>query len=266
MFLVRNRSQSEAGRIRACLLLALLLVPAAGSQAVPARHSTPDPHAILQRMARSYDGIYDYTALFLKRERINGTLQPLEKIDLRFQEPFKLYMAWREPYAGRKIAYIEGEHDNKIRVNPGGMLRFLRLSLDPASPLVTRNSHHSVRKAGLRNTIKLIMEQYRKGQKRNEVTLTFRGFETLAGRPTYRLEFVCTAPQSAGYYARRGEIWIDQENHLPIRLDVYDWNDQLYASYEYRNLHLNPGLPPEAFVLDAVKPAPTRINLETSGP
>jgi hypothetical protein len=51
----------------------------------------------MQRMVHAYDGIRDYTALFLKRERINGVLLPLETIELRFQAPFKVYMAWRQP-------------------------------------------------------------------------------------------------------------------------------------------------------------------------
>ena len=71
----------------------------------------------MQRMASAYDGIQDYTALFLKRERVDGSLLPLETIDLRFQAPFKVYMAWRIPHAGRVIVYVEGENDSKIRVN-----------------------------------------------------------------------------------------------------------------------------------------------------
>src|SRR5918996_946155 len=84
-----------------------------------------DPHAILRRMANAYDGIYDYTALFLRRERINGKLLPLEKIELRFQEPFKVYMSWLEPYEGRAIAFVKGKNDNKLLVNPGGLLASL---------------------------------------------------------------------------------------------------------------------------------------------
>src|SRR5882762_6143266 len=104
-----------------------------------------EPQEIMQRMLSAYDGIRDYTALFLKRERIKGVLLPLETIELRFQVPFKVYMAWREPYAGRVIVYVEGENDNQILVNPGGLLRFLRLKLEPTSALATKNTHHTVR-------------------------------------------------------------------------------------------------------------------------
>jgi hypothetical protein len=48
------------------------------SEPVLAASDTIDPHVVIQRMARAYDGIRDYTAVFLKRERIKGTLLPLE--------------------------------------------------------------------------------------------------------------------------------------------------------------------------------------------
>jgi outer membrane lipoprotein-sorting protein len=72
-----------------------LLVVVLGATPGPgqAASDAPDPPAIMQRMASAYDGIRDYTAVFLKRERINGTLLPLETIELRFQAPFKVYMA-----------------------------------------------------------------------------------------------------------------------------------------------------------------------------
>jgi outer membrane lipoprotein-sorting protein len=218
--------------------------------------SPVDPHAVIQRMATSYDRIDDYTAFFFKRERVNGTLLPLEEIELRFQEPFKIYMAWRKPYAGRIITYVEGENNNKIQVNPGGILGFMRLSLDPSSPLATRNSHHTILEAGLRNTIDLIMQQYRLGTREGQGALFLRGHQEIDNRSAYHIELLCHAGRTAGCYAYRGEIWVDKEYYLPIRLDLYDWNNQLYAHYEYRDLRLNPGLGPEAFRLPAVEQIP----------
>jgi outer membrane lipoprotein-sorting protein len=209
------------------------------------------PHAILQRMAHAYDNIQDYTALFIKRERIDGKLGPLEKIQLRFQEPFKVYMAWQEPHAGRVVTYIKGENNNKLQVNPGGKLGFLHLSLDPDGAMAMRGSHNSVRQAGLHNAITLIIDQYQRGKQHNQVQLILHGEAAVDGRPAYHLEWICPAEKSAGYYAYRGELWIDQEYYLPTRMDIYNWDNQLYAHYAYHQLRLNPGLSDEAFQLDA---------------
>lgn len=216
-----------------------------------------NPHDVILRMESAYQHVTDYTALFLKRERIRGTLQPLEKIEFRFQLPFKVYMAWQEPYPGRMIVYVEGENNNKMQVNPGGLLQLLRLSLDPSNSLATRNNHQTIRQAGLGNLIDLILSQYRRGSKTGQITLRSLGDGEVDGRPADHLSLLCHADEAAGYYAKRADIWVDKAHHLPTRLLVYDWNNQLYAHYEYRRLKLNPGLRPEAFKLPPVKVLPS---------
>jgi hypothetical protein len=221
----------------------------------------------MQRMVHAYDGIRDYTALFLKRERIDGVLLPLETIELRYQAPFKVYMAWRDPHAGRVIVYVEGENNNKILVNPGGVLRFLRLKLEPTGSLATQNTHHTIREVGLQKTIALLEREYERGRREGQVTLSFQGYDAVTDRQAYHLTLVCHADKTAGYYAQRGEIWVDTAYFLPIKLSLYDWDDQLYAYYEYQNLHLNPGLGPEAFRLAPahdVQSPPARAHENTS--
>ncbi len=229
--------------VLAFILLGLL------SQFGSAASEANDPSTIVERMATAYNGIKDYTALFLKQERVDGKLKPMEKIELRFQEPFKVYMGWYEPYAGRAIAYIEDENDNKIHVNPGGMLKLMRLSLAPTGYLATRNDHHSILQAGIRNTIKMIVQQYQRGKAHDQVIVHLQGNEAVDGRPTYHLEFIYPPDKKAGYYAYRAEVWIDKEFYLPTKLRIYDWGNQLYEYYEYRSLQLNPGLAPDAFRL-----------------
>src|SRR5262249_32211754 len=156
-------------------------------------------------------------------------------IELRFQAPFKVYMAWREPHAGRTIVYVEGENENKILVNPGGLLGFLRLKLEPTGALATQNAHHTIREVGLQKTVVLLEREYERGQREGQVTLSLQGYDDVDNRPTYHITLVCHADKTAGYYARRGEIWVDMAHFLPIRLSLYDWDNQIYAFYEYRS-------------------------------
>lgn len=119
--------------------------------------------------------------------------------------------------------------------------------------MAMRNAHHSILKAGLRNTIDLLWREYQ-GVKKHHVQLHFRGDDKVDGRPVYRLELVCRDQQRQLCYAYRAEIWIDQEHHLPTKMQIYNWDNQLYAYYEYRELKLNPGLKSDAFRLS---PAPS---------
>jgi hypothetical protein len=141
----------------------------------------------------------------------------------------------------------------------------MRLSLDPSSTLATRNAHHTILQAGLRKTIDLLMHQYQRGVRHNEVAFHFRGYGEVDSRPAYHLEFVCLADKQAECYAYRGEIWVDKEHYLPTRLYIYDWDNQLYEHYEYHRLRLNPGLGPDAFTISpaqTVQPSTTAIALD----
>ena len=217
-----------------------------------------DPHQIMQRMASAYEGITDYTAVFLKRERIDGVLPELEKIELRFQEPFKIYMAWQRPYKGRVAVFVKGENDDKVLISPDGMFSFMRLALEPTSPRITRDSRHSILEAGLSNMIQHIMHEYRRGRAQQQLDLRLRGHDHVDGRPAYHLELVYPATRAVGYYAYRGEIWVDKEFYLPTKVLIYDWDNQLCEQYEYHRLRLNPGLGKEAFRLDPYGPEEDR--------
>lgn len=47
-------------------------------------------------------------------------------------------------------------------------------------------------------------------------------------------------------YCKKIEMYIDQQNHLPIYQKMYDGNG-LIAVYEYKNLKINPSIKPEEF-------------------
>ena len=61
----------------------------------------------LGRMETSYARVTDYTALFRRRERIDGEWRPEEISVLKFQRPFKVYMRWLSgPSDGREAIYV----------------------------------------------------------------------------------------------------------------------------------------------------------------
>jgi outer membrane lipoprotein-sorting protein len=44
------------------------------------------------------------------------------------------------------------------------------------------------------------------------------------------------------FYAGRVVLWIDEELHLPVQIDLYDHRGALYEHYEHRELRVNVGL------------------------
>jgi hypothetical protein len=49
------------------------------------------------------------------------------------------------------------------------------------------------------------------------------------------------------YYAGRFVLWIDEELKLPIQIDLYDHEGNLYEHYEHHDLAVNVGLTPADF-------------------
>ncbi|MDA9981844.1 DUF1571 domain-containing protein [Gammaproteobacteria bacterium] len=44
------------------------------------------------------------------------------------------------------------------------------------------------------------------------------------------------------YYAPRGDIWVSKQSLLPVKLEIYDSDGNLYESYVYSSIEINPGL------------------------
>jgi hypothetical protein len=55
------------------------------------------------------------------------------------------------------------------------------------------------------------------------------------------------------YYGSRAEFLLDQETSLPLKVTIWDWNGQVYESFEYHNVRLNAGLTARDF--DPTNPA-----------
>ena len=49
------------------------------------------------------------------------------------------------------------------------------------------------------------------------------------------------------YYGKRAEIYLDRETLLPVKISIWDWNDELYEEYEFRDLNLDPVLEDKDF-------------------
>jgi hypothetical protein len=44
------------------------------------------------------------------------------------------------------------------------------------------------------------------------------------------------------YYAARGTVWVSPETLLPVHIEIFDANGELYERYRYRDVRLNIGL------------------------
>ena len=105
-----------------------------------------------------------------------------------------------------------------------------------------RGNRHPVTDTGIGHLIKIIGENMRRRIKAGEFNLLERGEETVYRRKTRKVEVLFERDRTKGYYGYRVIVNLDEEKKVPIKIQIYDWDDQLVESYGYENLDLNAGL------------------------
>lgn len=189
-----------------------------------------------------------YTAIFHKQERIKGWLKTKETVFLKFKKPFKVYMKWIDgPGKGREVLYIEGWNRNRILVREPAGLGFVTLNLNPLGPLAMQGSRHPITEAGLGFLIKLLGDNFRKGWLLGELECKTGLQEMVYGRKTLTVEVRFPKKPNFDYYCYRSILNIDLETKIPIRVQVFDWEDRLIGDYGYEHLILNAHLTDKDF-------------------
>lgn len=207
----------------------------------------PDLDKQFQVTEASLARVDNYTAVFHRRERVDGKLVPEEVTFFKFKRPFMVYMRWLKPDPGQESLYVQGANNNKVRAHGTGMANLVSLNLNPAGALAMENSRHPITEAGLENLVQKIGSNLRRGLKSGELISKDHGEQTVYGRKTRELEGILPKDPAKGYYCYRCVVNLDVETSMPIQTRIYDWNDQLIESYGYENLKLNPGLSDKDF-------------------
>lgn len=203
----------------------------------------------LELAERSYAEVRDYTAILLRRELIDDALRDQETILLKFQRPFKVYLKWLDgPGKGREGLYVAGANKGRFLVRePRGIRRLFTVALDPADPRVLEESRHPVTDVGIGRLLEIIGENVRRAARNGVLQLVDRGPGIVADRRAYQVEGILPSKPGAGYYCYRVFLSFDEENDLPIRVVVYDWDDRIVEQYEYTQLRLNAALSDQDF-------------------
>jgi len=199
---------------------------------------------LLDAADKQYAQVHDYTAVMVSRERVKDVLLDQERILLKFQRTFKVYMRWMAgPSQGREGLYVSGAHDGKFLVyEPRGFQRLFTAALDPTDGRVMDTSRHPVTDVGIGRLLEIVGDNARRASRNGVLRVVDRGAGDVAGRRVRQVEGILPRDPRAGYYAYRVQLFFDDEHRLPIRVVVYDWSDQLVEDYTYTDLRLNPGL------------------------
>ena len=229
-----------------CCAMFVAMIPSPGLLADTEGQSDILPYLYQAKMF--YQGVEDYSCVFLKEERLDGKMQKPETILFKFQKPFRVYMKWiKDPNKGRELLFVPGKYDNKLKVHIGGLLNFIlpSITISPDSPMVLEHSRHSITGAGLGNLINSLIDQFELAKQQGDLRVIVHGAEKVQGTDCLRVERVL--PKDKGYYCHRLMLYLNKENHVPVKVMVYDWNDVLIEAYTFSQVQWNLGLSDEDF-------------------
>ncbi len=211
----------------------------------------PDPQRladILEQGLHFYESLKNYRAIFYKTESSSGVLGPTEKIYLKYEKPWKIYMGWLNTHKeGLQVVYERGKHDNKLAIHqPGFMSGFLPVVfLDQNSPWVKEGSaSYNIEDAGIGTFLFDFTKAVIKAAVENKLDLKFS--VNTDGSQAADVTFVDSTKDSA-YFAYRVVVSFDEKTRLPVRMELFDWEMKPMGVYVYEDLKVNVGPDDEEF-------------------
>jgi hypothetical protein len=229
---------------------------AASAPVAPTTSPLDEPVRLVGLAREAYKGVQDYSCRLVKRERIDGRLQPQNTMLMNVRtRPFSVYFRWQEPgpLAGQEVCYVAGRNGGNMRVRPRGLLGAVGfVNLDPNDPRARESSRHAITEAGIGNLIEQFATGWEQERRWGLSQVQVAEYE-YDHRRCMRVEVVHPTNPERRFLHFRDVVFFDKETHLPVRMEAYDWPRRpgdpgdLLETYSYATLHLNVGLPDEMF-------------------
>lgn len=263
-------ARNRCVRILALTLVALTPVLANGQEpdrvarltAPTAELSHPiDPALEIARASLDHlqSNVDDYTALFVKRCRVDGKLPPLQyaKLKLRNRKlqdqqimtPLSVYLDFLKPSSvqGREVIWIENQNDGNLIVHQGGFASFITTQLNPEGMLAMRGQRYSIKEIGIENLLQKFLAIGLQDRQHGECDVKIHPDGKFGTASCTVVEI--THPEYQPHFRfHRARVYFDNSNKMPIRYQAWLWPQSpggkpvLDEEYNYFNLQVNVGL------------------------
>ncbi len=224
-------------------------------QKIAARiEQAPEKHPLLLALKMAseslakVENVRDYTATFVKNERIRGELKSA-KMELKLREkPKGVYLKFIEPHAGREVIYQPDKNGGKLQVHDTGLAALVgTLSLDPEGKLAMEENRHPVSQIGLKSMLEMLIDQWLKETRVKDVTVNFYPNARIGNLSCRVIEVSHSRPHSAVVH-HMTRLYLNAETGLPVRIQNYDFpatstaKALLVEDYYYMDVKTNVGL------------------------
>ena len=178
---------------------------------------------IAQQMKAKQDSIKDYSATMVIASEFGGKSE-MAKAKMMNKMPDKSRIEYLEP----------GEMAGQVMVNDGKTI----WSYDPGKNEVTRMDMPEFANLSEQDYTQSIKEIL------NQTDISYQGTEKFEGRSVYNIK---ASPKNGSMMGMHYNMLVDSENWMPLKTEVFDKNDKLMTSMEYRDIKFNIGIPDSEF-------------------
>lgn len=185
--------------------------------------------ALLELGIHRIEKFPDYTATFLKQERLEGEdLKDLQTMHVKLRhQPFSVYLKWVDGGdVGREVLFVEGQLENKMLVHVGGLKGKLlpQLKLEPTGSLAMKEARYPVTEMGLRNlSAKLLAIRKRDLALKQGVRWELIPEQSFNERPCHCFVIEWDSKEIEPTY-RKSITYIDDELSVPICVKNFGWH------------------------------------------
>jgi len=197
--------------------------------------------SLLEQMEASYSNVSDYTATFLKQERVGNKLNDRETIYVKFAKPFKVYMKWLQT-SSKEALYVHGEYGGKVLAHCPGLLGLWTWSFFPTDNRLMEGNRHPITEIGFGFILQMMRQDIPLAMQHGEMQVIGITDETFDGKPATRLEAKFTPRDGRKYYTSHIVLHVDKQYKMPIGVTCYDADGKLEEQYGYKDLKVNVGL------------------------
>lgn len=177
---------------------------------------------IAQKMKEKQDCIKDFSATMVITSDFGGKSE-MAKAKMMNKMPDK-----------NRIEYLEpAEMAGQIMVNDGKTI----WNYNPAKNEVTRMDMPEIGKLSEQDYTRSIKELL------NQTDISCLGTDKFEGRSVY----IIKASPKNGSMGIRYNMFVDSENWMPLKMEMFDKNDKLMTSIEYRDIKFNTGISDSEF-------------------
>lgn len=225
-----------------------------GASRVDPEHALKSALDLAEESRKALDDVKDYSALFTKREMLNGRLLS-QSMELKIREkPFSVYLKFLEPHAGREVIYVEGANQGKFLVHEEGVRALAgTVALSPTSADAMAENKYPVTRLGMRKLVDAIIDQWEEAAKvDHDNKVKFFPKAKLGDVQCTAIEVSHAEPQPE-FKFKLTRLFIDKDSKLPVRVEQYGWPTQagqdppLVEEYTYSKVKVNVGLTDEDF-------------------